>query len=153
MEEHKLLDILIHFRTLIITSEKINKLDPTVNFTDSILSKKQVFLNKLLCLLNETESLHNDDDDDDDDGNEIEPTVDIGLNLNSIANLLGGEQIIESGDINPAAFDNFGSGLARLLGGGVAPQPQPPQQIQIQLPVNQNLKENFTFSLKKKMKF
>jgi len=149
MEEHKLLDILIHFRTLIITSEKINKLDPTVNFTDDILSKKQLFINKLLFLLNETESLPQNDD-----GNEIEPTVDIGLKLNSMANLLGGEQIIESSDINPAVFDNFGSGLARLLGGGATPQPGATviqQQIQIQLPINQNLNnENLSFNIKKK---
>lgn len=139
MEEHKLLDILIHFRTLIITSEKIKNLDPTVTFTDDFFVKKQVYLDKLLFLLNETESLPPNNDNE----KEIEPTVDIGLKLNSMANLLGGEQIIESSDINPAAFDNFGSGLARLLGGGgggLAPQRQQ-QQIQIQLPINENLKK------------
>ena len=155
MEEHKLLDILIHFRTLIITSEKIKNLDPTVTFTDDFFVKKQVFLDKLLFLLNETESLPPNNDNE----KEIEPTVDIGLKLNSMANLLGGEQIIESSDINPAAFDNFGSGLARLLGGGGglarpndATVIQQQQQIQIQLPINENLKknENLSFNIKKK---
>lgn len=161
MEEHKLLDILIHFRTLIVTTDKIKNLDPTVTFTDDFLSKRQVVLNKLLFLLNETEDISPPNDDE----KEIEPTVDIGLKLNSMANLLGGEQIIESSDINPAAFDNFGSGLARLLGGGLpiatslrgsdarpndatATKTGIQQQQQIQLPIN----ENFSFNLKKKTK-
>jgi hypothetical protein len=164
MEEHKLLDILIHFRTLIITTDKIKQLDPTVTFTDDFFVKKQVFLDKLLFLLNEIEDISPNDEKE----KEIESTVDIGLKLNSMSNLLGGEQIIESGDINPAAFDNFGSGLARLLGGGGGlpiatslrgsdARPNVIQQIQqiqpqqqIQLPINQKKNENLTFNIKKK---
>jgi hypothetical protein len=145
MEEHKLLDILIHFRTLIVTTDKIKKLDPTVTFTDDLLLKRQQFFDKLLFLLNDI----NDDD-------VVEPRQDeLSNKLNSMANLLGGEKIVESGDINTAVFDNFGSGLARLLGGGggLAPKRQATveQQIQIQLPINQNLNnENLSFNIKKK---
>lgn len=152
MEEHKLLDILIHFRTLMVTIDKIKKIDQTVTFTDDLLLKRQVFLDKLMFLLNEIE------DTSLSDVAEENPQPDeLSNKLNSMANLLGGEQIIESGDINPAVFDNFGSGLARLLGGGggakLAPQRQAvEQQQQIQLPINENLKknENLTFNFKKK---
>lgn len=160
MEEHKLLDILIHFRTLMVTTDKIKKIDPSVIFTDDLLLKRQVFLDKLMFLLNEIEDTPPD---------VAEPQQDeLSNKLNSMANLLGGEKIVESGDINPAVFDNFGSGLARLLGGGLArpndanviqqqsqSQPQQPQlqqqQIQIQLPINENLNnENLSFNIKKK---
>lgn len=143
MEEHKLLDILINFRTLIISSEKIKKLDPTISFTDDILVKKQVCLHKLLSLLNEIEPKLETDEID----RESNQPDELNNKLNSMANLFGGEQIVESSDINPAIFDNFGSGLARLLGGvKLTDTQQQQQQMQIQLPINQN----FSFNLKKK---
>lgn len=163
MEEHKLLDILIHFRTLMVTTDKINKLDPTVTFTDDFLIKRQVYLDKLMFLLNEIDGTSPNDNIDE----QNQQPDELSNKLTSMANLLGGEKIVESGDINPAVFDNFGSGLARLLGGGLArpndanviqqPQPQPqesqqqPQHIQIQLPINENLKKNeLSFNIIKK---
>jgi hypothetical protein len=146
---------------LIVTIDKIKNLDPTVTFTDDLLSKRQIVLNKLLFLLNEIDDISAPNDEIADS----EPD-DLGLKLNSMANLFGGEQIVESGDINPAVFDNFGSGLARLLGGGGLPiatslrgsdaHPNDAtttiQQIHVQLPINENLKknENLSFSIKKK---
>jgi len=156
MEEHKLLDILIHFRTLMVTTDKINKLDPTVTFTDDFLIKRQVYLDKLMFLLNEIDGTSPNDNIDE----QNQQPDELSNKLTSMANLFGEEQIVESGDINPVVFDNFGSGLARLLSGsgGLAPQrqatveqqQQQQQQIQIQLPINQKKNENLSFNIKKK---
>lgn len=150
MEEHKLLDILIHFRTLTLTSEKIKTLEMELAnekiFDSSIINNlsvtRQKYLDKLLFLLESNNNII--------DNNKEEQ--DLSQKLNLMSNLFGGEQIVESGNINPAVFDNFGSGLARLLGGNTIQtninKPSLYQESNIIQQLSQN--ENFSFNLKKK---
>jgi len=116
MDEHDLLDILIYFRTLISTTEKIKKLDKQFDccFIDSLLVVRQEYIDKLLFLLNDIEI----------------------VNQISASNLLDVEQ---NDSINPDAFDNFGVGLAKLLGGNILSQP-----------LNLKKNENLSFNIKKK---
>ena len=159
MEEHKLLDILIHFRTLTLTSEKIKTLEMELAnekiFDSSIINNlsvtRQKYLDKLLFLLESNFFII--------DNNKEEQ--DLSQKLNLMSNLFGGEQIVESGNINPAVFDNFGnfgSGLARLLGGNTIQTNininKPSLSLYQDVPSNiiQQLSqnENFSFNLKKK---
>lgn len=155
MEEHTLLDIVIHFRTLILTFEKIKKLDNNVNlsFTDNLLSTRQAYIDKLLFLLessNNNFDNHNNIDNDNDNDNKEEH--DLSQKLNSMSSLFGGEQVVESGNINPAVFDNFGSGLARLLGGNTIQTTINRPSLYKETNIIHKQNENFSFSLKKKIK-
>ena len=78
-----------------------------------------------------------------------------------MTSLFGKEQVVEIGEINQNVFDNFGNGLAKLLGKNTIDlqsklqQPQQQPQLQPQLQTQQNnLKleknENLTFNIKKK---
>ena len=117
MDEHDLLDILIYCRTLISTTEKIKKLDKHFDscFIDNLLVVRQVYIDKLLFMLNE---------------------IEIVKRVVSENDLLELEQ---NDSINPDIFDNFGIGLAKLLGGNILSQP---------LKLKEN--ENLSFNIKKK---
>lgn len=114
MDEHKecynYVDILIHFKELKIAADKIKLIDP--DFDTSFLEKQKEYLDKLMKLLEINTALNEQGE----------------MSFSLINTMSKMTTVVENNDMTPAVFDNFGSGLANLLSGGLKGKPTQPQQ-------------------------